>query len=94
MHLEDYLHESFKYQTDLENRNSENDYKKITIGKGWCASLPFYVLLFKEPIINPVSPAKVKFLKFENNHFNTLEKLKSPTTTPAPTVAINCKSLE
>ena len=45
--LEDYLFESFKYEINFENKHIEDDYKKRATAKGWCASVPFYVLLFK-----------------------------------------------
>ena len=49
-------------------------------------------ILFKDPMTKPVKIAKVRSWYFENSHFSSFEKLKSPTTAPSPTVAMACMS--
>jgi hypothetical protein len=75
--LENYLYKSFEYQINFDNKVHSNDYKKVSVAKGWCADLPFYVLLFKMPIY-PKSNSTINILVlFIKQFFKTINTLRS-----------------
>lgn len=84
--LEDYLFESFKYEINFENKNIEDNYKKRATAKGWCASVPFYVLLFKKNSYtngnaNHINMFLLLFIKQYFKTYSTLRKVEFKTKT-------------